>query len=162
MTTIRQIMPATGWRAVYVTVRDDDGSVEVREEPVMCFALLDPPYVERNDGPEQPVVPMMQDVFPPEFVITDKESGRAVRAPPGGLPGTRRGSNIAVGTETDQRTVGEVERRLGRRSVLGTVVRARRIVRAGPHAPFRRVATPQPGAGRAFCSPSARYGPCKG
>jgi hypothetical protein len=73
MTTIRQIMPATGWRAVYVTVRDDDGSVEVREEPVMCFALLDPPYVERNDGPEQPVVPMMQDVFPPEFVITDND-----------------------------------------------------------------------------------------
>jgi len=57
MESIRQIIPATGWRVVTVD-HDDD---EVREEPVVCFALLDPPYPERDDGPEQPVVPMIRD-----------------------------------------------------------------------------------------------------
>jgi hypothetical protein len=32
----------------------------VEEEPVVCFALLDPPYAEREDGPPQPVVPMIR------------------------------------------------------------------------------------------------------
>jgi hypothetical protein len=53
--TIRQITPATGWRVV--TVFYGDGKFDVREEPVVCFALLDPP----NHGPEQPVVPMVRD-----------------------------------------------------------------------------------------------------
>jgi hypothetical protein len=53
---IRQIIPAVGWRVVTVA----HGSDEVREEPVVCFAVLDSPYPEREDGPAQPVVPMVR------------------------------------------------------------------------------------------------------
>jgi hypothetical protein len=59
MDNIRQIMPATGWRVVSVSY--DAGECTVREEPVVCFALLEPPYAEREDGPEQLVVPMIRD-----------------------------------------------------------------------------------------------------
>jgi len=57
MEHIRQIIPATGWRVVTVSHTTD----QVREDPVVCFALLDPPYPEREDGPDQPVVPMIRD-----------------------------------------------------------------------------------------------------
>src|SRR5579859_1746065 len=66
--TIRQIMPATGWRAVSVNLHTDNYGTVV-EEPVVCFALLDPPYAEREDGPEQPVVPMLIDMD--ELVLAD-------------------------------------------------------------------------------------------
>jgi hypothetical protein len=59
MDNIRQILPATGWRVVSVSY--DAGECMVREEPVVCFALVEPPYAEREDGPEQPVVPMIRD-----------------------------------------------------------------------------------------------------
>ncbi|SRR6266849_5026513 len=68
--TIRQIMPATGWRAVYVRLDTHDFGTVV-EVPVVCFALLDPPYAEREDGPEQPVVPMLMDMY--ELVLADNE-----------------------------------------------------------------------------------------
>ena len=48
---IRQIMPATGWRVVYVSY--DEGESSVIEEPVVCFALLEPPNSEREDGPQE-------------------------------------------------------------------------------------------------------------
>ena len=43
-----------------------------------------------------------------------------------------------------------------------TVTRARRVLRAGPHAPSRRVATPQPGASRAFARHRRGTGPWRG
>jgi hypothetical protein len=57
--TIRQIMPATGWSAVSVGRRADGFGPIV--SPIVCFALLEPPYPEPEERLPEIVVPMIMD-----------------------------------------------------------------------------------------------------
>src|SRR4051794_8161520 len=55
---IRQIMPATGWRAVWVQLNVE--KPVATEEPLVCFALLAEP-VQSEDSAPQLVVPMIRE-----------------------------------------------------------------------------------------------------